>query len=243
MVAIKFKKVKPIKSTSRTIKKCTTTNLVVSKAPTAPTEETVYKLYAFPEFDKSDALLYLPSTYARLCNSGDMDELTRLMKAYCQRDCTVILGPSLSIDIGFYLDLLRQADVIQADSMMCMHSTKVVGNQIQAVLYHKHTDTPEMHKYMSAVVTRPEFKYYFVGQRTEILRRNLRLWSLTKQKRDEVLAVLALEEEVQIYGKLNLIINFDPRTKKFVDLHHKFCYTSVTHNGVEYPLRETYCEE
>lgn len=229
-------KSRAVKARSKTVQKASPESTALKKRRRRGEVYLSARLFAFPTYDKSDAMLYLPSTYAKLVNSGELDELAKLMKNYCQKDCNVCLHPLFNVTVPHYLQILELVNVLHPDSVMCMHSTKVVGNQIQAVLYHKHTDSPEMHHYADIVVNDPDFKYYFVGSRIDILRRNFRLSAMDAERRNEILSVLYLEEEFQVYGRVDLTITFDETSKKIVDMQYFNSYTSICYNGVQYPF-------
>lgn len=224
------------KVNSKTVQKITTESTALRKRRRKGEEYLPSRLVAFPIYDKSDAMLYLPSTYARLVNSGELDELAKLMKGYCQKDCNVCLHPLFNVTVPHYLQILEFVNMLHPDSVMCMHSTRVVGNQIQAVLYHKHTDAPEMHHFADSIVNDPSFKYYFVGPRIDILKRNFKIATMKPEKRNEILSVLYLEEEFEVYGKVDLTITFDETSKKIVDMQYFNSYTSICHDGVQYPF-------
>lgn len=217
---------------SKTIKKAISSNVIVSK----PSAE--MKLYAFPSFDKSKSMIYFASTYARLLNSGELDELGRVIKAYCAKDCPVKLHETLIVSTVQYVDLLSIANIFHPDSMCCMHSTKVIENTIKSVLYFKYTDVPEMYTYADTVVTDPAYKWVYVGKRKNILRRNLQLDKQSEETQRRIYDLLDKNESVQVYGKIVLTLTCDHFTKKIVHVDYDSIYTSIAHQKEHIMLNE-----
>lgn len=176
------------------------------------------KLCPFPTFDKSDAMLYLPSTLAKHANSGDMDKFASVLKLHSDKNASVILcsGSNLTLPIAKVLELAELVDDFFPDSMNCMHSTKVVGNTIQAVMYYKYTDSPEVYKHADYVVSDPLFRSFFAGGRKQCLERNLQLETKSESVQQQIAELIDLQEELQIYGKSDLTMTFDPFTKKIL---------------------------
>jgi hypothetical protein len=225
------------RSASKSIKKVSsqtslsTDKLVVINKPVMDN-----KLYAFPSFDKSNSLIYFASTYARLLNSGEVDELARVIRSYCLRDCPVKLHETLVVSLLQYVELLSVANIFHPDSVCCMHSTKVEGNKIKSVLYFKYSDVPEMYVYADTVVTDPQYKWVYVGPRREIIRRNLELDRRKPEVQAKIYALLNQQEVVQVYGKVLLSLTFDQYTKKIVHVEYECFYTSICHKDVHIQL-------
>ncbi len=126
------------------------------------------KLYSFPNFDRSDAKIYFPSTLARFSNSGDVDGFNKYMLQHCHKNCEVGISkfPLVNVSLERYMGLFDLTKTFHPDSMCCMHSTNVLDNTIHAVLYFKYTDIPEMYEHARAIVpSDPFFQKVFVGNR------------------------------------------------------------------------------
>lgn len=196
------------------------------------------KMVPFPEFDKSDAMLYLPSTMAKAANSGDMEKFTQLLNNHSDKNAKVVLcnETDLSMPVAKFLELVELADDLYPDSMNCMHSTKVVGNKIVAVMYYKYTDSPEIYDHVDQMVTDPLFRSIFVGERKHIVQRALQLHTKSEHLQKEINDMLDMNEEIQMYGKSDLIMTFDTVSKKIITYEYYNTATSVSHNGVQYNL-------
>lgn len=198
------------------------------------------KLYAFPSFDRSDALIYFASTYSRLKNSGDNVTLSKLLLDRCAKGCSVELSHNAndSVTAARYLQLSDLTDILHPDSVCCMHSTKVVGNQIKSVIYFKFTDIPEMHDYAHLIVTDPLFRSFFVGKRKDILKKRFMLTdsNLLEGDKAKVNDLVEAGEEFQVYGHCEFNLTIDENTKKIVNMQYLVNMTSVAHNGEQYVL-------
>lgn len=200
------------------------------------------KLLAFPSFDKSDAMVYFPSTFARLQNSGDCDKLREIFQAYCTRDCRVefMAAPhSFSVPVTIFLQLLVANDTMYPDGVLCMRSTKVVENQIVAELYFKHYDLPEAHQYRGLMSSNlcDQYKWLVNGeQRTALLIRNMRLDTKTEFSRNQAIRMIESQERLEMYGKVNFNITFNPYSKKVTKVDYLSQYTAIASGGVTHDL-------
>lgn len=196
------------------------------------------KMCPFPVFDKSDAMLYLPSTMAKLANSGDIEKFTTLLRTHSDKNAKVILcnKTNLEIPVSKFLELVELVDDLYPDSMNCMHSTKVINNKIVAVMYYKYTDTPEIYEHTNSMVTDPLFRTFFVGSRKDIVQRALQLHSKSDTLQKDINTLIDMQEELQMYGKSDLVMTFDAYSKKIMTYEYYSTATSVSHNGVQYNL-------
>lgn len=200
-----------------------------------------FKLYSFPSFDKSDAMIYLPSTIARLTNSGAQADLKRLLRNHCSKDCEMIVTTqatsSISLPLTRYTGLMEIARTMFPDYFSCMHSTHVEDNQIRAEMYFKYTDTPEMHTYahtIQGIDSDPLYKMAFVGDRRDMLSRNLALAYRPKVLVDKISTLIDLNEDIVVYGKDSLTLTFDSFTKKILSFKSVDTVLSFSHAGVLY---------
>eukprot|EP00598_Pedospumella_elongata_P006564 CAMPEP_0184973404 /NCGR_PEP_ID=MMETSP1098-20130426/5201_1 /TAXON_ID=89044 /ORGANISM="Spumella elongata, Strain CCAP 955/1" /LENGTH=304 /DNA_ID=CAMNT_0027495857 /DNA_START=95 /DNA_END=1009 /DNA_ORIENTATION=- len=196
------------------------------------------KMCPFPVFDKSDAMLYLPSTMAKLANSGDIEKFTTLLRTHSDKNAKVILcnKTNLEMPVSKFLELVELVDDLYPDSMNCMHSTKVINNKIVAVMYYKYTDAPEIYEHTESMVTDPLFRTFFVGSRKEIVQRALQLHEKSETLQKDINMLIDMQEELQMYGKSDLVMTFDAVSKKIMTYEYYSTATSVSHNGVQYNL-------
>jgi len=200
------------------------------------------KLFAFPSFDRSDALIYFASTYSRLKNSGDTITLSKLLLNRCAKNCTVMLSHNShdAVSAARYLELSDITDVLHPDSVCCMHSTKVIGNQIKSVIYFKFTDIPEMHEHANFIVSDPLFRSFFVGKRKDILMKRFGFCTAPKLDdagdRAKVYDLVESEQEFQVYGHCEFNLTIDEHTKKIVGMQYLTSLDSVGHDGKMYVL-------
>jgi hypothetical protein len=98
----------------------------------------------FPSFDKCDSLLYFPYSFTRHINSSDFTALYKLMNSHLDRNCSINMGSCDNKDhvlnMKSFVKLFEFMDQFQPDRIMCVHTTKVVENQIISAIYMKFTD-------------------------------------------------------------------------------------------------------
>lgn len=216
---------------------------VVTK-PTPVRTQPKPKLYVFPSFDKSDAIIYLPSTIARLTNTGDIERLSKLIRGHCSKDCEIIMGNDkesggLALPINLFMGLLECATILFPDIISCMHSTKVVGNQIHASMHSKYTDYAAMPDHARTIprIRDDEFNnIVFTAPRRQALAQKLRLDAQPEHISSRIYELLDLEEELQVYMREDIVITLDLYTKKITSYRSDGAIVSVCHNGVQYKL-------
>jgi len=197
-------------------------------APNMSRRRKDFTLYAFPNFNKCDALLYFPSTMARHLNSGDNSSLSELFAAHFHKNCVAELycGSEMRLGVGKLLDLFELANDLHPDSMMCMHSTKVVDNEIQATLYFKSTECYVIYESMKRMVVDPAFAGMFTGSRVDRLKESI---NFSNKSEEDVLAIYSLAEsdaDYIVYGQLDMRLRFDD-TKRVVNVKFTPTLTSV----------------
>ena len=192
------------------------------------------KLYASISTEKSDSIVYFPSAMARLANSGDINAFAKLIKTHCRKDCFVTLRHIKELSLSTYLDLFTTTITLHADSVFCMDSTKVVDNQIRASIYYHFTDVPEMYDYAHTFVTDPLLKRIFVGNRAQMLRSRLPLQTLPEQEGEFLNTVLDSQDEICMFGIMDLILTFDDRTRKITNVQYYTRINSITHKNISY---------
>ena len=202
-------------------------NMVV--APNMSRRRKDFTLYAFPNFNKCDALLYFPSTMARHLNSGDNSSLSELFAAHFHKNCVAELycGSAMQLGTAKLLDLFELANDLHPDSMMCMHSTKVVENEIRATLYFKSTECHVIYESMKRTVVDPAFARMFTGSRAQQLKESINHCNSISE--EEQLAIFSLAEsnaDYIVYGQLDLRLLFDD-TKRVVNVKFTPTLTSV----------------
>jgi len=134
-------------------------------------------LYAFPSFDRSDALLFLPSTLLRHINAADMKGYSRLLLSRLDKSCDIRVpylssepvSPSLLIE---FHELLGN---IHPDSVACVHSTKVVENKIVATIHAKFTAINTIYDSVARETKDPLLQPMFGVHRSASIIRNINM--------------------------------------------------------------------
>jgi len=194
------------------------------------------KWFAFPSFDKSDSMIYFPCTFARLINSGDTPKLRSFLKLHTMKGCEVSLSrdEDFAISLARFSTMMETTDIAQPDIVVCMHTTKVEANSIRAVLYFKYTDAPEMYDYLDNFISDPLLKAIYTGKRKDVLTHNLQLKQLSMEKQEEIYSIIDLNEDLQVYGKMELELTVDDKTKKITKFQYIGRLNSICHNGTMY---------
>lgn len=194
-------------------------NINIVTAPNMSRRIKDLTFYAFPNFNKCDALLYFPSTMARHLNSGDFPSLLELLNTHLHKNCNVHLlsGRTTSLNPEQFVNLFELSNEFYPDSVMCMHSTKVVDNEIRAKLYFKFTDNNAIYQSLVRRITGTAFAPHFLPQRSLQM---FEAFNINKDREDVLTMCTLLDSDcdVVVYGSVDLRLSFDETTKRVMDV-------------------------
>jgi hypothetical protein len=182
-------------------------------------------IYSFPTFDKCDSLLFFPATFARCVNSGDFTSLNKLIRSRIDRNCEITLvGTRVSLE-GM-LAVFELMNELRPDSIHCVHSTKVVENEIRATLCYKYTDNLTLRQALKGSFPDPRVYNACAGPRGDPEQRAEYVNSRPEHEQADIMYSLAFAEEVVVYGNAYLTLAFDEHTKKVTALKLGCDFTS-----------------
>lgn len=170
-------------------------------------------LYAFPSFDRSDALLFVPSTFVSLVNSYDIPGLSKLLYSRFDKNCEVYM-PYLGERVATVNELIQfhsQLNDLHPDAIVCVHSTKVVENEIRAATYTKYTTSKTIYdSFARTNVSMGNDMPMFALEREASIKRNLAF-----QTEDNAMTnALKTNEDLLVYMFLEMVLTIDDMTKK-----------------------------
>jgi hypothetical protein len=211
--------------------------------PTGPKQKCVRRkplknvLYAFPPFDKCDSLLYLPISMTRYLNNADFPKLARLLNSHLDKNCEIVINPKFPVcNAQMLIKIYELMDELQPDRIMCVHSTKVVENQICATIYKKFTACKTIFNSVARTSRKTDCPVLC----------DIRSAMKCPQKHpspvktDELHRLLLAEENVTVYSRADLVITFDDVTKKVVQLRCTPMLTSMHANNIDYRYPENH---
>jgi len=188
-----------------------------------------FTLYAFPNFNKCDALLYFPSTMARHLNSGDHMSLSDLFNSHFHKSCQVqiVSDKTTHLSSDTLLGLFQIMTEIHPDSMLLMHTTKVVESEIRSTLYFKGTDTDVIFQSLKRSMTEPTFVGLFAQTRAEHLKGKFNLREKPETERHSIINLIESGADVVVYGKIEMKLSFDENTKRVMNVRMDSEFTSI----------------
>lgn len=203
------------------------TMAIANRGPNMSRKNGGTRLYPFPSFDKCDSLLFFPTTFTSCLNSGDFVSLMKLLKSRVNKDCEIsIAGQRMDIDLC--VGAFEMSNEVHPDTICCVHSTKVVGNEIRSFMYFKYTENKALRRAMEKSTRDTSMLDLCPTPRanTEVLDNFL----LTKSAEESFLlsALVATAEEIVVYGTSTLTLTFEDYTKKITHLDMKCEYTSFS---------------
>ena len=179
-------------------------------------------LYAFPHFDKSDALLYFPNSLSKHINSGDFTAVGKLLRNHMDKQCLVsIFDSTYNMNAQSMVQMCEIMHELRPDFIMCVHSTKVVDNQIRASAYMKFTDVKQIYDSVAHSVTDPLFMPLFSQKREEKLRNGLKIGSPSRTEEEEQRLISLVEADIDIllYTAMDIVVTFNHVSKKIIGLN------------------------
>ena len=173
-------------------------------------------LYAFPSFDRSDSLIFFPTSLCRLMNSGDIPQLSKLVKSHFAKSCAINIsfwdGPK--IDVNFMLRMYAMMLEIHPDSIQVAQNTKVDGNRITSSIFAKHTDSRAIHHAVSRTTKDPYLSTKLLRERGEELQKVLQREPRSPEELQRYHEMAASDDDLTLYLHLEVDYLIDDLTKK-----------------------------
>ncbi len=185
-------------------------------AEKAEKKASVAMLYAFPSFDRSDSLIFLPTSLCRLLNSGDIPELSKLLRSHFAKTCTINMsfwdGPK--IDVNILLRLYTMLLEVHPDNIQVAQNIKVDGNKITASIYGKHTDSRALHEAVHRTNRDPFLTKKLKRGRAAEFQRVLKHDPRPPEELQRYHEMAASNDDLVLYLHLDLEYTIDDLTKK-----------------------------
>ena len=116
---------------------------------------------------------------------------------------------------------------LRPDCVLCVHTTKVVGNEIRALIYSKFTESKALRETLN--LTYPDREAFNICTSNNSSLSKMQDFITSKPDDERVaLTTLATESsEVRVYGKAYLTLTFDEHTKNVTRFAMDCEFTSV----------------
>jgi len=186
-----------------------------------------YKLYAFPSFDRSDALLFLPTTMMSLLNSYDMSGVAKLLQSHLDKSCEVRIShlSEKAVSVNSLIQFHSLLTDLHPDSVTCVHNTKVIDNQIRAAIYTKFTANKTIYDSVARSTKDPLFVPMFGLQREASIKRNLEIEKRVEHEKIELIKIANTDADLLLYMQIEMVLTIDDFTKKVT---HYACMARLT---------------
>lgn len=197
----------------------------VVKRRCSPQDQTKPILYIFPSFDRSDALLFLPSTFASYINTANFNAMAKLFQTNFDKNCkfSTPFGPD---SVASFLHFKQMLNEFHPDSIFCVHSTKVVENQIRSSVYAKFTSCKTIYDAVSKTVKNPLFMPFFGVQRSEHMRLAIEMSNCSEEEKNKMSIIVSSDADYVIYMHTECTYTFDDFTKKITRFDMTADFTS-----------------
>jgi len=185
----------------------------LNKGPNMSRKHGGTKLHPFPVFDKCDSLIFFPAQFTSILNSGDFNSFRRLMKTRFDKDCVVNLCAGLAVNVPMFVKCFEFMEQLRPDTVMCVHTTKVVGNQICSLIYFKFTESKPLRA--AVIKSCSDQAVVHICQPTNHNDAKMVpfLSSKTEKERARLSKIIYEADEMVVYGTTYLTLTFDDVTK------------------------------
>lgn len=207
-----------------------------SKVPNMSRRAEGSVLVAFPTFDKCDSLVFLPNSFARFMNNGDMAGMTELIKSHTTKNCEYTFKGH-NVKLAGFLGLNEIGMELHPDAVSCVSVTKVVNNSIQAKVFSKFTECDPI--FDSVAVMRrndPTFRLLFgddtrKSKRIDRWTKKVQAMNKDEDERAEIIkTVVRSPGNMLVYGSYYMTFTFDDMTRKVNKVEYDFEVTSLTNS-------------
>jgi len=199
-----------------------------NKGPNMSRKISGTKLYPFPSFDKCDSLLFFPSTFASCMNTADWIGLGKLLKQRTDKSCGFFMCGK-EMDLDTYLYVFGITNDMHPDCMAAVHQTKVVGNQIIAMIYYKYSENTVLRKAVEETISDPTLLDICPTPRSNTpLVLDAFLAPKSEEEKASLTALVNSTEEIKVFGKGLLTLTFDDATHKITRFDSSCEYTSFS---------------
>lgn len=199
------------------------------KAPNMSRRAQGSVLCAFPTFDKCDSLVFFPISMTKHLNSGDFPAVRKLFSTHAHKNCDVSFhGMPAPLSTTNFVRLFEIINEFHPDSVMCVHTTKVVDNTIRSDLFMKFTDNKLIYESAARNIKDPLFADMFAHRRSENWEKKVaKETKKSEEERQRLLAITGSDDDFVVYANLSLVLNFDYMTRKVVKMNYDFELTSL----------------
>ena len=154
---------------------------------------------------------------ARHLNSGDITALTKVLHSHLDKNCDFGMSSCFST-VTTTQQLIRTYELmqdLQPDRIMCVHTTKVVENQIMATIYIKFTDCKAVYDRFSTSAAHCKHGGLMTGNRAADFRRRLAIDpKLPNELKEEYMLLTETADDFLLYITLDMVFTFDDVSKK-----------------------------
>jgi hypothetical protein len=187
------------------------------------------KLSLFPSFDKCDSLIYFPTSMARYLNMADFAGLTRLFSHHLDKACDIRINPALpTINARTFVTFYQHMSELHPDQILCVHHTKVVGNEIRSSIYKKFTACKVIYDSIKRLRRRRRLSKRASHSIFENMNMNIGHSSghqvgemesrLSPEEARALDAALEADGTIIVYMRLDLVLTFEAVSKKVIGL-------------------------
>ena len=171
-------------------------------------------LYVFPSYDKCDSLIYFPHAMTRHINSGDFKNLSKLFSTHFDKSCDVTFSCLPTKPTGRTLvKVFECLNEVHPDTLMCVHNTKIVENQIIATAYCKFTSCRAIIDHLNSQSTQDPMLQHVLQMCSEESQIK-RVRELFEERQEEYIPLIKSNTDMVVYLTIDIIMTLDEFSRR-----------------------------
>jgi hypothetical protein len=159
-----------------------------------------------------------------------------MMNSYLHKGCRVRF---CGMDDGQWtyhriVEMFQFANEVHPDSLMCVHNTKVEDNQISSAMYFKYTDCKRLNDSLRRTIRDPMILHMITTRDNKLIESIAANAKMQDEERRRLSLLIDSEEDLVMYGRMDLQLTFDAYSKKVTGLSFVAHLTSAVvcpHSG------------
>ena len=177
---------------------------------------------------KLNSIYSFPADVMSCLNSANFTALSCLTQTHLDPNCEITVSYThQKLSCQKFLKLFELLNEIHPDRIMCSQKCETQGNRVSGQAFLKFTDSKPLYDSVAWRVNDPALSTFFPPCRADILKRKMRPYNLPEPARRQLVALLESDQDLVIYGSIDVVLDINPITHKGVRLHLECQYQSV----------------
>jgi len=182
---------------------------------------------AFPSFDNSSSLAFLPLSLVELMNSGDFASVRSLLAAHVSPRCTAD-HDAVPMSVETFVSVFESFQDMYPDVVLFVREGKVTGNTICATLLTKYTETSYLYDNVIDSLHRKFPTTFPLLARRDRWMRKMHSNEFSVQDVLNAMSLIDQRKSLVVQGKLEWVFTFSGAQRKISRISSMWELTSLS---------------